>query len=162
MDLRKRTPVNYGNIVNRPDFYYKPYAKKLITNIPITKLQAINFKEEIENLKGVIFKCLKSSTAKSPTMIKKVEISKKFSNFLKKKYVLNRNWSNGNSFLSEFNFKTDRDFNEYDYCALLENSFKIKVIAGRKVKFGKSTSKHFQLKSKLSMLFTVTSRKRLM
>ena len=51
--------------------------KKKITSKKASKL----FDEKIENLKGVVFKCLKSSTSKSPTVIKKVEISMPFSNF---------------------------------------------------------------------------------
>jgi len=158
MQLRKKTKVDYKNLI-RPDFYFKISYTKNNRNY-LLKHNSV-FDEEIEHLKGIVVKVLISSTSKTPVVRKSIEIPKKFAYFLIKNYSLTNRWTICNNFLEVFNFETERHFNEFDYCGIKKDSFKLRITSPQ-IKYKDNTLKDTtrKLKQKLHLSLTVSSLKK--
>jgi hypothetical protein len=158
MNMRKRSKIEYTNSMT--DFYLKPSLNEHKRIYRYKK--AAFFDEEIENLKGIISNSLRSSASKSPTVTKAIEISRKFAKFLKTNYSINGKWRSADNILETFNFEKERHFNEFDYCCIFEDSFKLRISSVRVVDNMNKYFEHikYSLKPKLHIRLTVASRKK--
>ncbi len=103
-------------------------AKKCSNTTNLNELQL-----EIESLNYLILKKLISSTSRSPFVKESFELSKELRTLLIKKYSISNKWMDGQQILNDFSFIINRYFNEYDFCCVAENTFKIKLSRPRKL-----------------------------
>ena len=152
MDLRKKIEIDYKKL-NSCSFL------KLKTKLPRNSIKTKSSNEEIQHLKGIVAKCLISS--KEPTKIRKIEISNKFAKFLENLYFIGNRWTICHQILDDFNFVKDNQINKCDFCAIADNSFKLRLTLHRQAKyFNKELSKKLiQLKPMLFIQLTVNSKK---
>ena len=98
-----------------------------------------------------------------PTKIIRIEISKKFAQYLESSYSIGNRWTLCNQLLDDFNFVKEKHINEYDYCSIANESFKLRLTSHRRTKYldKKLILEFIKLKPKLSIQLTVKSQKKI-
>ena len=127
------------------------------------KIKRSEIQKEMEYLNTYILKNLISSTQCKQNKKVTIQISENLTNFLVTNYTIKKNsntWFNGKQILTDFCMENERYFNQYDFCLIKDNSFKIRIYQKHlKYKDKRQTNKKSYFQNTITLKFTTKSLK---